>query len=78
MNQSDQSNNPPIPTSSSSYLGASTFLGSSFLAAGLVSAFFSSTGCEDPLEIKSNSLILYLKLLKLKITLILMKEQQCF
>ncbi len=64
MNQSDQSNNPPIPTSSSYSFGGSGFgayLALVYLAAGL-SAGLSATGWDDDDDPnKSNSLILYLK-----------------
>jgi hypothetical protein len=59
----NQSNNPPIPPSSSSSLGSS-FFGSSFLTGTLVAAFVSGTetaGCE--LATKLSSGILYLKLI---------------
>lgn len=63
MNQSDQSNNPPIPTSSSYYFGGSGFgayLALVYLAAGF-SAGFSATCWDDDDPNESNSLILYLK-----------------
>lgn len=61
MNQSDQSNNPPIPPSSSYSFGGSGFgayLALVYLAAGFSAGFSATTGWDDANN--SNSLILYL------------------
>jgi hypothetical protein len=62
---SNQSNNPPIPPSSSSSLGYSFFTGGFSTFTGALVSFFGSgacwAGCE-PLESKLSSAILYLKL----------------
>lgn len=61
----NQSNNPPIPTSSSSSLGSSFLAGFSSLTGALVATLVSVgafwAGSDEPLESKLSSGILYLK-----------------